>query len=151
MKWKRSHWNQDTMKQKMVNPGMPTIFPPGLTQEQERAYIVQLQIEDLTHKLYTGDLGIPPTLRTSPEPIYNSKGTRLNAREFHTGKMPEEERHNLIIEMVALNPNFKPPADYKPLKTCVSDKIIMIPQDTYPEINFMGLLIGPREDTSKNT
>lgn len=26
----------------------------------------------------------------------------------------------------------------------------MIPQDAYPEINFVGLLIGPRGDTLKN-
>nr|KAF6438990.1 splicing factor 1 [Molossus molossus] len=59
-KRKRSRWNQDTMEQKTVIPGMPTVIPPGLTREQERAYIVQLQIEDLTRKLRTGDLGIPP-------------------------------------------------------------------------------------------
>lgn len=34
-------------------------------------------------------------------------------------------------------PFFRPPA------TRVSDKV-MIPQDEYPEINFVGLLIGPR-------
>ncbi|EPY78881.1 hypothetical protein CB1_000996012, partial [Camelus ferus] len=149
-KRKRSRWNQDTMEQKTVIPGMPTVIPPGLTREQERAYIVQLQIEDLTRKLRTGDLGIPPNPEDrspSPEPIYNSEGKRLNTREFRTRKKLEEERHNLITEMVALNPDFKPPADYKPPATRVSDKV-MIPQDEYPEINFVGLLIGPREVTS---
>uniref|UniRef100_A0A6I8NFS8 Splicing factor 1 n=1 Tax=Ornithorhynchus anatinus TaxID=9258 RepID=A0A6I8NFS8_ORNAN len=38
-KRKRSRWNQDTMEQKTVIPGMPTVIPPGLTREQERAYI----------------------------------------------------------------------------------------------------------------
>ncbi|XP_058638542.1 splicing factor 1 isoform X2 [Onychostoma macrolepis] len=51
--------------------------------------------------------------------------------------------------MVGLNPEFKPPADYKPPATRVSDKV-MIPQDEYPEINFVGLLIGPRGNTLKN-
>ncbi|XP_045557282.1 splicing factor 1 isoform X2 [Salmo salar] len=51
--------------------------------------------------------------------------------------------------MVALNPEFKPPADYKPPATRVNDKV-MIPQDEYPEINFVGLLIGPRGNTLKN-
>ncbi|XP_069750208.1 splicing factor 1 isoform X6 [Narcine bancroftii] len=51
--------------------------------------------------------------------------------------------------MIALNPDFKPPADYKPPATRVSDKV-MIPQDEYPEINFVGLLIGPRGNTLKN-
>lgn len=31
----------------------------------------------------------------------------------------------------------------RPPATRVSDKV-MIPQDEYPEINFVGLLIGPR-------
>ncbi|XP_007462106.1 PREDICTED: splicing factor 1 isoform X3 [Lipotes vexillifer] len=140
------------MEQKTVIPGKPTVIPPGLTREQERAYIVQLQIEDLTRKLRTGDLGIPPNPEDrspSPEPIYNSEGKRLNTREFRTRKKLEEERHNLITEMVALNPDFKPPADYKPPATRVSDKV-MIPQDEYPEINFVGLLIGPRGNTLKN-
>ncbi|KAG3271915.1 SF1-like, partial [Ictidomys tridecemlineatus] len=117
-KRKRSRWNQDTMEQKTVIPGMPTVIPPGLTREQER-------------------------------PIYNSEGKQLNTREFRTRKKLEEERHNLITEMVALNPDFKPPADYKPPATRVSDKV-MIPQDEYPEINFVGLLIGPRGNTVKN-
>ncbi|XP_073514453.1 splicing factor 1-like isoform X1 [Phyllobates terribilis] len=151
-KRKRSRWNDERPDQKTIIPGMPTVIPPGLSREQERAYIVQLQIEDLTRKLRTGDLGIPPNPEDrspSPEPIYNSEGKRLNTREFRTRKKLEEERHNLITEMVGLNPDFKPPADYKPPATRVSDKV-MIPQDEYPEINFVGLLIGPRGNTLKN-
>ncbi|XP_061104073.1 splicing factor 1 isoform X1 [Conger conger] len=149
---KRSRWSSETPDQKTVIPGMPTIIPPGLTREQERAYIVQLQIEDLSRKLRTGDLEIPvnPEERSpSPEPIYNSEGKRLNTREYRTRKKLEEERHALITEMVRLNPEFKPPADYKPPATRVNDKV-MIPQDEYPEINFVGLLIGPRGNTLKN-
>lgn len=41
------------------------------------------------------------------------------------------------IEMLMVFSSFRPPA------TRVSDKV-MIPQDEYPEINFVGLLIGPR-------
>uniref|UniRef100_A0A3B5LA13 Branchpoint-bridging protein n=1 Tax=Xiphophorus couchianus TaxID=32473 RepID=A0A3B5LA13_9TELE len=151
-KRKKSRWSSETPDQKTVIPGMPTVIPPGLTRDQERAYIVQLQIEDLTRKLRTGDLGIPvnPEDRSpSPEPIYNSEGKRLNTREYRTRKKIEEERHSLITEMIALNPDFKPPADYKPPATRVSDKV-MIPQDEYPEINFVGLLIGPRGNTLKN-
>uniref|UniRef100_A0A8C6TM42 Branchpoint-bridging protein n=1 Tax=Neogobius melanostomus TaxID=47308 RepID=A0A8C6TM42_9GOBI len=150
-KRKKSRWSSETPDQKTIIPGMPTVIPPGLTRDQERAYIVQLQIEDLTRKLRTGDLGIPvnPEDRSpSPEPIYNSEGKRLNTREYRTRKKIEEERHSLITEMLALNPDFKPPADYKPPATRVSDKV-MIPQDEYPEINFVGLLIGPG-NTLKN-
>lgn len=60
-------------------------------------------------------LSTPPTScrSPSPEPIYNSEGKRLNTREYRTRKKIEEERHSLITEMVGLNPDFKPPADYK--------------------------------------
>jgi len=49
----------------------------------------------------------------SPEPIYSSDGKRLNTREYRTRKRLEEERHHLIQQMLSLNPEFKPPADYK--------------------------------------
>uniref|UniRef100_F8WHF9 Splicing factor 1 n=2 Tax=Mus musculus TaxID=10090 RepID=F8WHF9_MOUSE len=47
-KRKRSRWNQDTMEQKTVIPGMPTVIPPGLTREQERAYIGPLPLNQST-------------------------------------------------------------------------------------------------------
>ena len=89
------------------------------------------------------------TIRSpSPEPIYGTDGKRLNTREFRTRRKLEEERHAMIQKMLALNPEFKPPVDYKPPITRVSDKV-MIPQEEHPEINFVGLLIGPRGNTLK--
>uniref|UniRef100_A0A1B6EEL0 Branchpoint-bridging protein n=1 Tax=Clastoptera arizonana TaxID=38151 RepID=A0A1B6EEL0_9HEMI len=85
----------------------------------------------------------------SPEPIYGSDGKRLNTREYRTRKRLEEERHSLIQQMIKVNPEFKPPADYKPPVIRVSDKV-MIPQDDHPDINFVGLLIGPRGNTLKS-
>lgn len=49
----------------------------------------------------------------SPEPIYNNEGKRLNTREYRTRKKLEDERHQLVVEAWKLNPNYKPPADYK--------------------------------------
>lgn len=84
----------------------------------------------------------------SPEPIYSSDGKRLNTREFRTRRRLEEERHALVLKMQSMNPEFKPPLDYKPPVIRVSDKV-MIPQEEHPEINFVGLLIGPRGNTLK--
>jgi splicing factor 1 len=73
--------------------------------------------------------------------------------------------------MLIANPSYKPPADYKLVSTqivfsfyyenckiCffnlrppqqkISEKVL-IPQEEYPEINFVGLLIGPRGNTLK--
>lgn len=50
-----------------------------MTKEQERAYLLQLQIEELTRRLRMDDLGIPanPEERSpSPEPVYNAQGKR---------------------------------------------------------------------------
>jgi Splicing factor (branch point binding protein) len=49
----------------------------------------------------------------SPEPIYSSDGKRMNTREYRTRKKLEEERHDLIQKMFKVNPEFKPPPDYK--------------------------------------
>lgn len=84
----------------------------------------------------------------SPEPIYSSDGKRLNTREFRTRKRLEEQRHQLILRMQCMNPEFKPPSDYKPPVIRVSDKVL-IPQEEHPDINFVGLLIGPRGNTLK--
>uniref|UniRef100_H2ZCW7 Branchpoint-bridging protein n=1 Tax=Ciona savignyi TaxID=51511 RepID=H2ZCW7_CIOSA len=84
----------------------------------------------------------------SPEPIYNGEGKRMNTREYRTRKKLEEERHRLIIHMQDINPEFKPPMDYKPPQARVSERV-MIPQDMNPNINFVGLLIGPRGNTLK--
>lgn len=54
----------------------------------------------------------------------------------------------LITRMQCMNPDFKPPADYKPPVLRVSDKVL-IPQEEHPDINFVGLLIGPRGNTLK--
>ncbi|XP_012268127.1 splicing factor 1-like [Athalia rosae] len=133
-------------------PGMPTVLPTNLTPEQEQAYLFQLQIEEISRKLRTGDLGIPlnPEERSpSPEPIYSSDGKRLNTREYRTRRKLEEERHNLIQKIMKINPEFKPPPDYKPPIIRVHDKV-MIPQEEHPDINFVGLLIGPRGNTLKS-
>ncbi|XP_076072201.1 splicing factor 1-like isoform X1 [Mytilus galloprovincialis] len=151
-KKRKSRWAQDSEMEKTVIPGLPTVIPTGLSADQENQYLMQLQIEEISRRLRTGDLGIPPNPESrspSPEPIYNNEGKRLNTREYRTRKKLEEERHKLVQDAMNSNPDYKPPADYKPPIIRVSDKV-MIPQDEHPEINFVGLLIGPRGNTLKN-
>ena len=49
----------------------------------------------------------------SPEPVYNHEGKRTNTREVRTRKKLENERHRLIQKMLLLNPQFRPPYDYR--------------------------------------
>ncbi|XP_064629160.1 uncharacterized protein LOC135488440 [Lineus longissimus] len=149
-KKRKSRWAHDEQDKTFI-PGMPTVLPQNLSGDQERQYLLHLQIEDISRKLRTGDLGIPPNPEDrspSPEPIYNNEGKRLNTREYRTRKKLEEERHAMIQEAMGLNTEYKPPADYKPPIIKVSDKV-MIPQEEHPDINFVGLLIGPRGNTLK--
>ncbi|OQV24906.1 Splicing factor 1 [Hypsibius exemplaris] len=149
-KKRKSRWAESSDVRSFI-PGMPTIIPAHLTKEQEKAYLLQLQIEDYSRKLRTGDLGIPANAEErspSPEPIYNHEGKRLNTRDMRTRRKLEDERHKLIQQMFELNPEYKPPSDYKAPLAKYTDKVV-IPQDDHPEINFVGLLIGPRGNTLK--
>lgn len=49
----------------------------------------------------------------SPEPIYDASGKRLNTREIRKRQELEQLRHEKIQALLKLNPNFKPPADYR--------------------------------------
>ncbi|VDM70339.1 unnamed protein product, partial [Strongylus vulgaris] len=61
----------------------------------------------------------------------------------------EQLRHEKIQALLKINPNFKPPADYRAPNIRLHDKV-WIPQDAHPELNFVGLLIGPRGNTLKS-
>ena len=57
--------------------------------------------------------GVSWSRSPSPEPIYSYDGKRLNTREVRVRKRLEDERHDLVQKATALNPDYKPPADYK--------------------------------------
>lgn len=148
---KRSRWAENETGRIYI-PGLPTTLPPNLSKDQEKAYLLQLQIEEMTRRLRLPNLGIPdnPSLRSpSPEPVYDQYGKRSNTREARTRKKLEDDRHLLVLEMYKLNPEYKPPVDYKPQQIKYTDKVD-IPQDDFPEINFVGLLIGPRGNSLKS-
>ncbi|XP_049301303.1 splicing factor 1-like [Anopheles funestus] len=147
---RKSRWSDETHA-KVCIPGVPTVLPNTLTPEQEESFILQLQINELTHQLRVNEVTIPHNREErspSPPPIYDSTGKRLNTRAYRERKKIETRRHQLIQQMLAINPSFKPPSDYKPPKYCNSEKVLL-PQDQYPHINFIGLLIGPRGSTIK--
>ncbi|KNC96256.1 mRNA splicing protein MSL5 [Spizellomyces punctatus DAOM BR117] len=143
---RRSRWGETDNK---INiPGMPTVLPTGLSPEQLDGYVIHMRLEEINRKLRVGDYVPPESERSpSPEPIYGADGKRINTREYRYRKKLEDERHKLVEEGLRKIPGFKPPADYK-RPTKVSDKLY-IPVRDYPEINFIGQLIGPRGTTLK--
>lgn len=144
---RKKKWSEE----KVEIPGISTNMPSGLTMEQQMIYMKQLEIEEVSRRLRSNDLGIPanPEERSpSPEPVYSSDGKRLNTRDVRTRRKLEDMRHKAIQEMKEINPHYMPPADYKPPMTRVQERVL-IPQDEHPGVNFVGLLIGPRGNTLK--
>ncbi|CAB4432168.1 unnamed protein product [Rhizophagus irregularis] len=142
---RRSRWGGEETK---VDIGVPTAITYNMSKEQLDTYLLHMRLEEIGRKLRLGDYVPPEKERSpSPEPIYDSQGKRVNTREYRYRKKLEDERHKLIEEAVRRNPDFKPPADYKK-PTKVQDKVY-IPAKEFPEINFIGLLIGPRGNTLK--
>lgn len=88
----------------------------------------------------------------SPPPTYDSHGRRTNTREVRYRKKLEDERMRLVERQMKLDPNFRAPAEYLMAKRQSSgrptDKVY-IPVKEFPEINFFGLLVGPRGNSLK--
>jgi len=141
-----TRWGDANVK---VNfPGLPTNLPARLSKDEIDSYIINLRIEEISQKLRTGNVVPPERNRSpSPEPIYGADGKRTNTRENRYRKKLEDERHKLIEEGQRRFKDFKPPADYKKSNKHVEK--VWIPSQEYPEINFIGQLLGPRGNTLK--
>lgn len=145
---RKSRWSTT----KSFVPGMPTVLPSDLTDSQQKQYLLQLEIEDATRKLRLNDFygsANPAERSPSPEPVYDANGKRLNTREVRKRQELEQLRHEKITALLVLNPEYKPPADYRRAPTMRPFDKVWIPQDHHPHLNFVGLLIGPRGNTLK--
>ncbi|KAJ1540036.1 Splicing factor 1, partial [Cladochytrium tenue] len=144
---RRSRWGDEQAK--VFLPGIPTIIPKGMSPLQMDEFVVKMRLEEIGRKLRMNDV-LPhekDRRSVSPEPIYGGDGKRINTREYRYRKKLEDERHKLVDDALRRFPGFILPADYKkPSK--LQDKLYL-PAKDYPELNFIGLLIGPRGNTLK--
>lgn len=137
---------------------LDTIINGHLTQEQIDAYQRYFRVEEILHYLRLGGrnrtslVDVLPLSRVqsfkrdpSPPPQYDLSGNRTNTREARIRGQLEKER-DVLVELAATTiKNYDPPVDYRrPEKT--SEKLY-IPNKEYPDINFVGLLLGPRGNT----
>ncbi|KAK3366079.1 hypothetical protein B0T24DRAFT_637856 [Lasiosphaeria ovina] len=145
---KRNRWGDATENKAAGLMGLPTAIVANMTNEQLEAYTLHLRIEEITQKLKIDDVVPADGDRSpSPAPQYDNHGRRINTREYRYRKRLEDERHKLIEKAVKTIPNYHPPQDYRrPTKT---QEKVYVPVNDYPEINFIGLLIGPRGNTLK--
>lgn len=163
---RRSRWGDA----KTELPGLPTaISANGVSQVQLDNYAIHLRLEEINRKLRLNDY-VPPererqvsihvcpqqTLTQpmhrspSPPPTYDNHGRRTNTREVRYRKKLEEERIRLVDRAMKNDPNFHPPVEYAQQKRShrPSEKVY-IPVKEFPEINFFGLLVGPRGNSLK--
>ncbi|KAJ5174663.1 Branchpoint-bridging protein [Penicillium canariense] len=162
---KRNRWGDQQENKAAGLMGLPTMIMANFTSEQLEAYTLHLRIEEISQKLRIndvvpadGDRYVQPFSLTtepfshldrspSPPPQYDNFGRRVNTREYRYRKRLEDERHKLIEKAMKTIPNYHPPSDYRrPTKT---QEKVYVPVNDYPEINFIGLLIGPRGNTLK--
>jgi splicing factor 1 len=145
---KRSRWGDA----KTDIPGLPTaISAAGVSQAQLDNYAIHLRLEEINRKLRLNDF-IPPERERSPSPppTYDAHGRRTNTREVRYRKKLEDERIRLVDRAMKNDPNFRPPVEYHQQKRSQrpSEKVY-IPVKEFPEINFFGLLVGPRGNSLK--
>ncbi|KAI5924393.1 eukaryotic type KH-domain (KH-domain type I) [Camillea tinctor] len=173
---KRNRWGDASENKAAGLMGLPTAIVANMTSEQLEAYTLHLRIEEISQKLRIDDVvpadgdryalylhpysmnGFPRDRQAheanlyiprspSPPPQYDNHGRRVNTREYRYRKRLEDERHKLIEKAMKTIPNYHPPQDYRrPTKT---QEKVYVPVNDYPEINFIGLLIGPRGNTLK--
>ncbi|CEJ92917.1 Putative Zinc knuckle transcription factor splicing factor msl5 [[Torrubiella] hemipterigena] len=145
---KRNRWGDASENKAAGLMGLPTAILSTMTSEQLEAYTLHLRIEEISQKLRIDDVVPADGDRSpSPAPQYDNHGRRVNTREYRYRKRLEDERHKLIEKAMKTIPNYHPPQDYRrPTKT---QEKVWVPVNDYPEINFIGLLLGPRGNTLK--
>ncbi|KAH9856547.1 hypothetical protein C2E23DRAFT_445792 [Lenzites betulinus] len=145
---RRSRWGDA----KTDIPGLPTaINANGVSQAHLDNYAIHLRLEEINRKLRLNDFVPPERERSpSPPPTYDAHGRRTNTREVRYRKKLEDERIKLVDRAMKNDPNFRPPVEYHQMKRSQrpSEKVY-IPVKEFPEINFFGLLVGPRGNSLK--
>lgn len=118
-------------------------FPASMTLDQIDQFLREQRLEILNRKLMIGEyeMGDPDIRPPSPLPTYDKDGNRTNRRDIRIKAAMTQEQQRLIEHMVGTVPNFTPPAEFKPQKRI---RRILIPNEEFPDYNFMGLIIGPR-------
>ncbi|KAK0527401.1 hypothetical protein OC834_004427 [Tilletia horrida] len=143
---RRSRWGDAS--DKVV---VPTAITGHVSAEELDKYAIQVRLEEIATKLRTGDY-VPPDRERSPSPIptYDAHGRRTNTREVRYRKKLEDERVELIDRQMKLDPNYRPPAEYHAARRNMRpQEKVYLPLKEFPEINFFGLLVGPRGNSLK--
>ncbi|GAA5896319.1 hypothetical protein JCM6882_000982 [Rhodosporidiobolus microsporus] len=145
---RKSRWGD-----KSETAALPVAITGGVQEADLEKYATQLRLDEIQRALRTGQVVPPEHARSpSPPPTYDSHGRRTNTREVRYRKKLEDERMRLVERQMKNDPAFKPPPEYLMAKRQSSGRPtekVYIPVKEFPEINFFGLLVGPRGNSLK--
>lgn len=141
-------WSGRPKLQATFEPGITvqTVTTKSLTDEQIKEITTLGRLSEIEHMLKTNSYVPDERNRSpSPAPTYNSKGQRTNTRELRYKNKFMNERDELILDLLQNVPEYEAPFWYRRMKHITGK--LFVPTEEHPEINFMGLLIGPRGNT----
>ena len=117
--------------------------PIGLSVADVDQFFREQRLDDLTSKLSRNDweMGEPDIRPPSPPPAYDRHGARTNSREIRVRTSMQKEYHKLVAVMLKKLPGYVAPLDFKPPKVILR---VEIPQERYSDVNFTGMILGPR-------
>lgn len=143
-----SLWSGKPQIVEYFEPGVaiPTVITKSLTDEQLNSLAKIARISQINWK-FTNHRLVPDSGNRSPSPppVYNKEGRRINTREDRYRKKYNQERDELLSDTLKMVPGYCAPFWLKKPSRLV--RKLMIPVDERPDINFIGLLIGPRGNT----
>lgn len=147
---RRSRWGDADAKSSLQ--GLPAVISGNVSARELDNYAIHVRLDEINKKLASGDVVPPERMRSpSPPPQYDGQGRRTNTREVRYKKKLEAERMTLIDKALKADPNFRPPAEYQAAKRNLRpQEKVYIPTAEFPEINFFGLLVGPRGNSLKS-
>lgn len=161
--WRKAESRQPTrwapLKVRTYLPGIPPFIPTPVPQSDDNIDMVELldsicirvRLDELQSLITNNDLQLgDKTVRKSDEqePQYDGKGQRTNTKEKQASDKQLWERQRLIRTALSIDPNFRPPRDYRVMEETFKKKFF-IPSKEYPDYNFVGLVLGPRGMTQK--
>ncbi|KAL1412863.1 hypothetical protein Q8F55_000612 [Vanrija albida] len=145
---RRSRWGDASDRADVA--GLPVNIMGKVSQSELDNYAIHVRLEEINRKLRTGDVVPPDGQRSpSPPPKFDAYGRRSNTRELRYKQKLEDERNRLVDRAMKNDPNFRPPLDMQQRRNGRPMEKVYIPVHEFPEINFFGLLVGPRGNSLK--
>ncbi|RYP72291.1 hypothetical protein DL771_004265 [Monosporascus sp. 5C6A] len=143
-KRRKTRWGPENGALGLSN--LTTAITAPMTSEQIDAYVMQVRIEEITQKLRF-DHVVPADVdrrSSSPPPRYDASGKRVNTRYRRCRQRLEDELHSLVRLAAHAIPNYRAPQGYvRGPRRLFTDRVY-IPAKDFPEVNFIGQLLGPR-------